>query len=396
MIEFKQYITEAVSTEGKVTHIAHAEDRPIINGAKGFEHAKGALNQAHEHIKSGKKDTGLTMKYDGSPALVFGHHPKTNKFFVATKSAFNKNPKINHTPEDIERNHGDKPELAKKLNQALEHLPKVTPKKGVYQGDMMFGHDDVVHNPNGSASFKPNTITYSAHGQEANKVKSSKVGVVVHQQYHGRDIGDMKASPNIENKFRQHPDVWHKTAEHDTGITNYGQKDQLEFKKHMDAAQKIHDTNKKTMYAATEPHQGAGGHLATYINQTVRNNVKPSVRGLQQHIMDKSQIVQSRLKTAKAAEKKQGAAQQEVSHVNKHSESYENLLKMHQHIAKAKNVLVKTLNQHPGTLSHHIDGKETHPEGYVINHKNEPTKLVDRAEFSRANLMKVRKPNANV
>ena len=69
---------------------------------------------------------------------------------------------------------------------------------------------------------------------------------------------------------------------------------------------------------------------------------------------------------------------------------------MHQHIQKAKDVLVKTLNQHPGTLSHHIEGKETHPEGYVVTHKGEPTKLVDRAEFSRANLMKVRKPNANV
>ena len=396
MINFKEYLTEAISTEGKVSHIAHPEDRPLINGAKGFEHAKGALNQASEHIKSGKKDKSLTMKYDGSPAIVFGHHPKTGKFFVATKSAFNKNPKINHTPEDIERNHGHAPGLVQKLKDALTHLPKVTPKKGVYQGDMMFSHHDVVHNPNGSTSFTPNTITYSAHGQEANKVKKAKVGVVVHQQYHGRDIGDMKASPEIEHKFRQHPDVWHKTAEHDTRIINYGDKAQQEFHKHMDAAQKIHDEHKKTMYAATEPHQGASGHLATYINQTVRNNAKPTVRGLQQHVMDKSQIVQSRLKTTKAAEEKQRGAQQEINHINKHASSYENLLKMHQHIQKAKNVLVKTLNQHPGTLSHHIEGKETHPEGYVVNHKNEPTKLVDRAEFSRANLMRNRKPNANV
>ena len=396
MINFKEFITEAISTEGKVSHISHPEDRPIINGAKGFEHAKGALNQASEHIKTGKKDSGLTMKYDGSPALVFGHHPKTGKFFVATKSAFNKNPKINHDEKDIDLHHGDKPELASKLKLALHHLPKVTPKKGVYQGDLMFSHGDVQHNTNGSASFTPNTITYSAHGQEANKVKNAKVGVVVHQQYHGKDIADMKASPEIEHKFRQHPDVWHKTAEHDTSTTNYSPSDQLQFKKHMEAAQKVHDEHKKTMYKATEPHQGASGHLATYINQTVRNNVKPSTRGLQQHILDKAQIVQSKLKTQKGVEKKQAEAHSELQHIQKHKEAYDNLLKMHQHIAKAKNVLVNTLNQHPGTLSHHIEGKETHPEGFVVNHKGEPTKLVNRAEFSRANLMKVRKPNANV
>jgi len=112
--------------------------------------------------------------------------------------------------------------------------------------------------------------------------------------------------------------------------------------------------------------------------------------------MNKSQIVQSRLKTAAKAQEKQAGAQAEVNYIQKNRQHYDNLLKMHQHLGAAKNVLVHTLNQHPGTLSHHIEGKETHPEGYVVTHKNEPTKLVDRAEFSRANLMKVRKPNVNI
>jgi hypothetical protein len=55
------------------------------------------------------------MKYDGSPSIVFGHHPKNGKFFVATKSAFNKNPKINHTEKDIERNHGQPNFIVMKL-----------------------------------------------------------------------------------------------------------------------------------------------------------------------------------------------------------------------------------------------------------------------------------------
>ena len=49
------------------------------------------------------------------------------------------------------------------------------------------------------------------------------------------------------------------------------------------------------------------------------------------------------------------------------------------------------LNQHEGGLEHHIDSKRTNPEGFVVNHSGEPTKLVNRAEFSKANLLKVRK-----
>lgn len=145
MLNFKEFLKEEAEEGAKLKHITHPEDRPLHHGHKGFEHAFGALQQAHEHIKSKQSSNKLTMKYDGSPSIVFGHHPKTGKFFVATKSAFNKNPKINHTHEDIEKNHGHAPGLASKLHAALEHLPKVTPKKGVYQGDMMHAGKEDHH-----------------------------------------------------------------------------------------------------------------------------------------------------------------------------------------------------------------------------------------------------------
>jgi hypothetical protein len=104
MISFLHFLKE--EDDGKLKHIAHAEDRPLLHGSEGFTHTHGALTQAHEHIKSGGNSSALTMKYDGSPAVVFGHHPETGKFFVASKSAFNKNPKINYTHEDIAKNHG--------------------------------------------------------------------------------------------------------------------------------------------------------------------------------------------------------------------------------------------------------------------------------------------------
>ncbi len=381
---------ETQEVDGKLKHIHHAEDRPLFHGAKGFEHAKEALNSAHNQIKSGGHSSNLTMKYDGSPAVVFGHHPETGKFFVASKSAFNKNPKINYTEKDIEKNHGHAPGLVSKLKDAL-HLKKVAPKKGVYQGDVMFGHDDKKETK-GGVSFTPNTIRYTAKGDTADKIKKAKVGVVVHTQYHGKNITDMKADPHPDvHNFKQHEDVWHKSAEHDTSKVNYSEKAQEQYKKHIESAQAIHDKHGSNMYRAIQPHSGDTGALSTYINKTVRTDEKPTAKGLQKHITDIYKKATNKLKTPAAQSRKQTELKTHINHIQGNEEHYNNLLKMHHHLQQAKNVLVNTLNQHEGGLEHHIDSKRSKPEGFVVHHAGEPTKLVDRAEFAKANLLKVRK-----
>ena len=391
MKSFISFLKEDTEEETKLKHIHHAEDRPLLHGAKGFEHATNALNQAHEHIKSGGKSSALTMKYDGSPAVVFGHHPETGKFFVASKSAFNKNPKINYTHADIIKNHGHAPGLVEKLHASLNHLKKVAPKTGVYQGDLMYSEGDKKETKKG-VSFTPNTITYTAKGVQADKVKKSKLGVIVHTQYHGKDIASMKSDshPDLHN-FTHHPDVWHKSADADTKDVHYSEKDQEEFHKHMDAAKSIHDEHKSKMYKATEPHHGDANHLATYINHTVRTGETPSAKGLQKHIADKYTKASSKLKTPAAVGRKEAESKTHTNHIESNKEHYDNLLKMHHHLQQAKDVLVNNLNQHTGGLEHHIDGKRTDPEGFVVNHAGEPTKLVNRKEFSKANLLKVRK-----
>ena len=402
MLHFKEFLNE--EDEGKLKHIHHAEDRPLIHGHSGFEHAHAALLKAHEHMKSGHNSSNLTMKYDGSPAVVFGHHPKTGKFFVASKSAFNKNPKINHTHADIDKNHGHAPGLAAKLHAALDHLPKVTPKKGVYQGDLMHSKEDLheitLHLYEAKAgekvSFTPNTITYTAHGDAAKKIKASKLGVVVHTKYHGDDIHSMSAHHHVDtHNFKQHKDVYHHGAEHDTAKVHYPEKAQSEFTKHMNAAKNIHDTHGAKMYKGTEKHQGEHGHLATYINHTVRHDEVPHAAGLQKHIAAHHEKAASKLKTPKAIEAKKSEAAEHVKHIEKNKSHYENLLNMHHHLQQAKNTLVKHLETHEGGYAHHIAGKKSKPEGFVIHHEHEgkshPTKLVNRAEFAKANLLKVRK-----
>lgn len=380
------YMIEEVEKHTVLKHLPHVEDHPLIHGDAGFGHAYDTLMHAHNHIKSGGYSSDLTTKYDGSPSVVFGTHPDTKQFFVASKSAFNKTPKINYTHADIEKNHGNSPGLAEKLHAALDHLSKVTPKGKVYQGDIMYSDTDLEHRRNGNVSFTPNTIRYTASGDLADKIKKSKLGVVVHQQYEGDSSDSLKVSPHPDvHNFKNHKDVWVKSPETDTKNVKYSDTAQQEYQRHMDTALAIHNKHHKKMYDLTMPHQGESNFLVSYINSTVRTGELPHPDGLMKHIENKYKKEIDKLKTPAAKEKKQNELQENLKHIDDNSEQYHNLLRMHHHLKQAKNVLVDTLNKGKGELEHDIDGNPTHPEGYVINHEGHSSKLVNREEFSRAN-----------
>jgi hypothetical protein len=145
------------------------------------------------------------------------------------------------------------------------------------------------------------------------------------------------------------------------------------------------------MYPATKKHQGEAGHLATYINSTIKTDSVPTASGLQKHIAGHYEKAAAKLKTESGQAKRKAEGAEHVSHIENNKSHYENLLSMHHHLHQAKNVLVKHLESHEGGLEHHIAGQKSKPEGFVVHHENEPTKLVNRAEFAKANLLKVRK-----
>ena len=93
-------------------------------------------------------DYEVSLKIDGSPAIVWGTNPVTGNFFVGTKSVFNKvKLKINESHEDIDANHSGN--VAQILHCCLDSLPRT---ENIYQGDFIgFGGLNV---------YTPNTITY--------------------------------------------------------------------------------------------------------------------------------------------------------------------------------------------------------------------------------------------
>lgn len=207
-MDFRSYLKEETQEE-KLKHLAHPGDHVIGAGAAGLQHAISTLRETHKVIQGKTSKAKISTKYDGSPSIVFGYHPVTGKFFVASKSAFNKSPKINYTEKDIETNHGHAPGLVQKLKHALKHLPKVTPEHGVYQGDIIHSHDDVKEEGD-KIHTTPNVMTYSAPSSSeiGKKMKRAKIGVAVHTAYHGSSLEDMKAEYNHKPaNFGNHPDV---------------------------------------------------------------------------------------------------------------------------------------------------------------------------------------------
>lgn len=385
MTSFRNFITEEVD-ETKLKHLEHAEDHVINAGNEGFSHAFHNLKDVHDRLSGKKNDTKITMKYDGSPSVVFGRHPETGRFFVASKSVFNKNPKINYTEEDILRNHGHAPGLVAKLKAALHHLPKVTPKKGVFQGDIMHTPED-VHETNGRVHFTPNTITYSSsknspHGKAALR---SKVGVAVHTKYNGKNLEDMQAeyAPNLD-EFGAHHDVHLISTEHNLDNIEYSPQHRDRFAKAMTMAAKANKAAKPETYEAIKGHEIP---LKTYINHTVRTGTKPNVEGFMNHYMKSHQKKIEGVKTAASKANKTAAMEAAIGHVQRNRAHFENVLNQHKHLQKAKDVLAHTLSS-SAEFDHSINGKKSKPEGFVVVRHNRPTKIVDRAEFSAANFNK--------
>ena len=91
----------------KNTHLEHLEDSLLMDGKQG---AKDALTYLDDlcsmFVGVPNNHASVTVKWDGSPAIFCGKYPGSDRIFVATKSVFNKNAKINYTKEDVKRNHG--------------------------------------------------------------------------------------------------------------------------------------------------------------------------------------------------------------------------------------------------------------------------------------------------
>lgn len=393
-MNFREFLLEAQEKEEgkKLKHLTHVEDNVIHNGHEGAAVAeKHLLGMHNKLLGKSVSDIHDSTKFDGAPSVVFGVHPKTGQPFVASKSAFNKNPKINYTDEDIERNHGHAPGLVTKLKAALHHLPNILPHEGgVYQGDIMHTEGDAKSNK-GHTSITPNTITYSApsNSPEGRNLKK-KFGIVVHTKYKGKgDLQSMSAEPlddKTRSKFRDHPDVNNINPKSDINPSNYTAEEQKAFLQHME--------NARRAYAAMKPEgmdalKGHGINLEAHINDMIRKGGSPSTQGYIDHLTGRHNKKVGELKTQAARDKYSQQHASEAGHIMKNKEHFNKALQLHNHLRQAKNVLIGVLNKN-NRYQHTINGQPTGSEGAVVFDKQgNASKLVDRdspISFAKMNL----------
>lgn len=382
MKSYTEFVAESREAAGKLRHLEHLEDQPISDKEDGFEHSRSVLLGLRDLLNGKSSKVTASVKYDGSPSLVFGHHPQNGRFFVATKSAFNKKPKLNFTDEDVDRNHGRSPGLVQKLRAALAVLPSVTPKTGVFQGDLMYGPGD-VSTKDGAVSFTPNVLSYSAGADTdlGRRVATSEIGLVVHTQYKGKTLADMRATGDVDlSRFKKSPTIVliDPAVGETRGLTDSEQK---RFEDALRAASELHGVLTGPGYETLRSQESA---IKTYVNSTVRTGEKPTTRGYLDFVTERGTKAVEALKTDRGRDGRRRQFTALVARVEESRERFDDLFAMHAQLQRAKAVLLGVLAR-ASPFENSVGGRRTAPEGVVATYEGRPVKLVDRAEFSRLN-----------
>ena len=382
--------------EGKAnTHLTHLEELVLTQGPQGYDMARAFLLELLESLK-GNSDSSVqtSVKWDGAPAIFAGVNPENGKFFVGTKSIFNKVPKINYTPEDIIENHGHAPGLVDKLTKALKYLPSLGIEK-ILQGDFMFDDEmlEVVEiDGEPHYRFKPNTIVYavpvdSKLGQE---IGQSKFGIVFHTTYDSLDSG-ASFGADVSNLNRA-PGVWFDDAffTDDTGTVTLTEDEEKQVIALVAEADK---ENKRINYDGLP-----SDLLNIYINSEIKSgefldDPSASFEGFLGWYGNRVEKKVDSLKSQKGKMRALAKGEEMLASFEDKREDIINLFVVSRLLFEAKNIFINKYNNAVYNTKHFVDDGSgdlvaSNPEGYVaVDHEGNGVKFVDRLEFSRANFM---------
>ena len=387
---WKTQINEMLSEVKANTHLTHLEELVLTQGQDGFNQAKNFLYELIKNLKGQDNSIkNVSVKWDGAPAIFTGINPDNGQFFVGTKSVFNKEPKINYTPQDIDQNHGHAAGLAKKLKLALQYLPSVG-IKGILQGDFMFDNDDVETEDIEGIShytFRPNTIRYAveANSELGKQIIAARIGIIFHTTYNDLSGGGASFGADISGLSKS-PSVWFDDAyfKDDTGILLSEQEEKF-------ILEKINEADSINVDYTNLPLK----NLNTYINSEIRQGEfldDPSksfekFKNWYQQAVDKSI---EKVKRPESKERKKQVGEEKLKEFESQKQDIINIFKVSKLLSEAKAIFITKYDKAVAT-KHFIDNGDgtlsvTKAEGFVaVDHTENGIKLVDRLEFSKNN-----------
>jgi hypothetical protein len=399
-MKFTEFLKE--SKEGKNVHLEHIEDEVLNGGVAGVRSAINFL-QSLRNMLAGHAESkvNITTKWDGAPAIFCGVNPENGKFFVGTKSIFNKNAKLNYTDNDIDENHPTEG-LNNKLKYALEHLSKLG-IKGILQGDMMFTRGDLKKETIDGESyitFQPNTIVYAVptSSKLAQSMMAAQIGVVFHTTYSGKTMEDMKATFNVNlGGLKTTKNVWYRDASFTdaSGSATFTEAETKQISRILSQA----GTLFQSIPALTLNRISASDVLLTYIktfnNSKVREGKK--ITDTRSHTIELIKYVESQLNKKIQEVKRQDSKKKYISEKTEvmrffraAAPTLKSIFDLMNLLVDAKLMIVRKLEtiRSIGTFVRTDDGfRITAPEGFVAvdRLKGNAVKLIDRMEFSQAN-----------
>jgi len=384
----------------KNTHLEHLEDNILNGGSQGGKEAVAFLRSLGDMLEQGGADTRVTVKWDGAPAVICGTNPENGRFFVGTKSVFNKtDPKIIYSEEDVERMYAPG-QLAEKLKASYKYLSTLSIPE-VVQGDLLFTDDKYEANIGGDTcvAFQPNTIVYAVPKDSdiGQKIDEAKFGIVFHTAYSGRTLDTMSASfGNIRvqgntnvfvtsSDFKNASGEANMTATEKTVYTNLVNKTEGSLKqasRFLDLM-KVNDMNKFTLNIM----------FKTFFNTYVRQGrslvgARNTARDFAQYFsnaLDK-EIDKKKMKATK--DKYLELKNKGLKFISDNQQAIYMTVASYMNLQAAKNFMIRKLQKVNtfGTFLRTPDGyRVTAPEGFVAIRSGQALKLVDRLEFSRAN-----------
>ena len=406
LFEIKNQTPKWLLTESKNAHLEHLEDLIFNSGYAGAIDAINFVESLRHMLAEGTGDpVKLTVKWDGSPAIICGIDHSDSKFFVGTKAVFNKGePRRCKSSKDVQSFYGDRPELAALLEASLKYLSKIG-IGGVIQGDLMFaegGVTTVTVNGEDCYVFTPNTITYAVPVKSnlGQRIAKAKLGIIFHTTYVGDSLETMNAEFGVNvSGLNQTNDVWFDDATYKdvTGVASLTPQEDATIKKHLAATKATMDKVGQQRFDIVLQDKEFGRMIKPFINKSVRGGSQITdptafLKDFLSHYNDEMMKGIEDLSggpQGRAAQGRLAKIKQREQWIADNSNNLVGVLATYKRIIELKNLLLAKLRkvESIGTFQKTDDGyKVTAPEGFVaIGHNGGAIKLVDRLEFSRIN-----------
>ena len=357
--------------------IQHAEDIVFWEGSQGAVRAVESLKKLEQ---GGHKD--VTIKWDGSPAIIFGRN-ENGEFVFTDKSGFVKKGGVERATsgDDLEQfllNRGgganrDKPdriEFAGQMKQAFDLYEKAFPKDhvGFFKGDLLYYTTPPIQD--NKFVFTPNIVTYYVDtGSDIGKrISQSQSGVVIHRQI---DEQGNESAINIDvntffegNDVLVFPPVTVSKAPRviDSEVDNL----KVLISKH---ARNLDDLLNKEALVQLKL-TAFSDILYKYVNQKVDTG-----------LANLGSDFTSWLATSKVSKPMQ---ERIITYITEHKAGFQALWAVVVGIQKVKNDIINQFDNHDSDIKASI-GDTPGGEGYVLAHPQGDIKLVNRSGFTAAN-----------